>query len=134
MNLTIRIDDSDVRTLINRMPDRLNDAMLGGMNDATALLLREVRVYPPEPADSTYDRTHMLFNSWHREIEGRGLEIRGIVGSNQNIAPYNRWAQDEERQAWMHQGRWTNTAQEVLRRNESAINGMFRARVRAALP
>lgn len=133
MNLSISIDDGDVRTLINRMPDRLNDAMLGGMNDATALLLRELKTYPEQAPESTYDRTHMLFNSWHKEIEGRGLQIRGIVGSNQNIAPYNRWVQDEERQAEVHRGRWLNTAQEVLRRNEAAINGFFRARVRAAL-
>lgn len=134
MNLSIQIDDGDVRALINRMPDRLNDAMEAAMNDATALLLRELKVYPPPPSGSTYVRTGTLRNSWHREIEGRGLEIRGIVGSNENVAPYNRWVQDEERQAPVHRGRWTNTAQEVLRRNEAAINGMFRARVRAALP
>lgn len=134
MNLTIRIDDSDVRALIDRMPDRLNDAMEAAMNDATALLLRELKTYPPPPSGSTYVRTRALSNSWHREIEGRGLEIRGIVGSNENVAPYNRAVQDEERQAEVHRGRWTNTAQEVLRRNESVIQGMFRARVRVALP
>lgn len=133
MNLTIRIDDSEVRDLINRTPAKLNDAMRGGMNDATALLLRELQLYPPAPPNSTYKRTRVLSNSWHREIEESGLQIRGIVGSNQNIAPYNRWVQDEEVQAPFHRGRWTNTAQEVLRRNEQNIRGMFSARVRAAL-
>ena len=133
MNLSIRIDDSEVRDLINRTPAKLDDAMLGGMNDATALVLRELKTYPPPPPNSTYKRTRSLSNSWHKEIEGSGLQIRGIVGSNQNIAPYNRWVQDEDVQAEVHRGRWTNTAQEVLRRNEQNIRGMFNARVRAAL-
>lgn len=133
MNLSIRIDDSEVRDLINRTPDKLDDAMLGGMNDATALLLRELKTYPPPPSNSTYVRRHNLFNSWSRVIEGSGLQIRGTVGSNQNIAPYNRWVQDEERQAEVHRPRWTNTAQEVLRRNEQNIRNMFSARMRAAL-
>jgi len=132
MNLSIRIDDSEVRDLINRAPAKLSDAMLGGMNDATALVLRELKTYPPPPPNSTYKRTRSLSNSWHKEIEGSGLQIRGIVGSNQNIAPYNRWVQDEDVQAEVHRGRW-QTAQDVLQRNEQNIRGMFSARVRAAL-
>ena len=132
MNLSISIYDSEVRDLINRTPAKLDDAMLGGMNDATALLVRELKIYPSPPAGSTYKRTRALFNSWHKEIEGRGLQIRGIVGSNQNIAPYNRVVQDEEMQAAIHRGRW-QTAQDVLQRNEQNIRGMFSARVRAAL-
>jgi len=132
MNLSIRIEDSEVRDLINRTPAKLDDAMLGGMNDATALLLRELKTYPSPPAGSTYKRTRALSNSWHKEIEGRGLQIRGIVGSNQNIAPHNRVVQDEVMQAAIHRGRW-QTAQDVLQRNEQNIRGMFNARVRAAL-
>lgn len=132
MNLTIRIDDDEVRDLINRTPAKLNDAMLAAMNDATALVLRELKTYPPQPAGSTYKRTRALSNSWHREIEGSGLQIRGTVGSNDNIAPYNRFVQDAERQAAVHRGRW-DTAQGVLQRNEQNIRGMFGARVRAAL-
>ena len=132
MNLSISIYDSEVRDLINRTPAKLDDAMLGGMNDATALLVRELKIYPSPPAGSTYKRTRSLSNSWHKEIEGRGLQIRGIVGSNQNIAPYNRVVQDEEMQAAIHRGRW-QTAQDVLQRNEQNIRGMFGARVRAAL-
>jgi hypothetical protein len=132
MNLSIRIDDGDVRDLINRTPAKLDDAMLGGMNDATALLVRELKTYPSPPAGSTYKRTRALSNSWHKEIEGRGLQIRGIVGSNQNIAPHNRVVQDEVMQAQIHRGRW-QTAQDVLQRNETNIRGMFSARVRAAL-
>ena len=132
MNLSIRIEDGEVRDRIDRTPAKLDDAMLGGMNDATALLLRELKTYPSPPAGSTYKRTRALSNSWHKEIEGRGLQIRGIVGSNQNIAPHNRVVQDEVMQAQIHRGRW-QTAQDVLQRNETNIRGMFSARVRAAL-
>lgn len=129
----IQIDSHEVRELLASSPARLNRAMRGGMNDATALLLREERTYPPERSSSTYTRTHILERSWSREISGEGLSMRGIVGSNENIAPYNREVQDAERQAAIHRGTWTNTVQAVTARNETRVNGMFDARFRAEL-
>ncbi len=132
-NVALQINDSEVRRMLADSPAKLERAMRGGINDATALLLRDLQTYPPQRTGSSYVRTGTLRRSWSREIEGQGLALRGIVGSNENMAPYNREVQDSERQAEIHRGRWTNTVQNVVERNESAIQEMFAARFRAEL-
>jgi hypothetical protein len=49
------------------------------------------------------------------------------------MAPYNRIVQDSERQAPIHRELWTNTVQNVVSRNETAIQDMFEARFIAEL-
>lgn len=132
-NITIDINDSEVRQMLTGAPKAMNRAMRGGHNDATALLLRELKTYPPQRSGATYKRTGTLRRSWSRTIEGDGLEMRAIVGSNSNQAPYNRAVQDEERQRPAFRGRWTNTAQGVLRRNQQTIVEMYQARFRQEL-
>lgn len=133
MPLSIDINDSEVRRMLADSPAKLDRAMRGAMNDATALLLRDLQTYPPQRTGSSYVRTGTLRRSWSREIQGDGLAMRGIVGSNANMAPYNRVVQDADRQAPIHRGLWTNTVQNVVSRNESAIQDMFEARFRAEL-
>lgn len=130
-NVALELDDSEVRRMLASSPAKLDRAMRGSMNDATALLLRDLQTYPPQRTGSTYKRTGTLRRSWSREILGDGLAMRGIVGSNENMAPYNRAVQDADRQAPIHRGLWTNTAQGVLSRNQSTIQDMFEARFRA---
>lgn len=131
--IALQINDSEVRRMLASTPSALARAMRGAMNDATALLLRELQTYPTQRTGSTYQRTGTLRRSWSREIDGNGLALRGIVGSNENMAPYNRYVQDADRQAAIHQGRWTNTVQDVVSRNERTIQEMFEARFRAEL-
>lgn len=132
-NVALQIEDSEVRRMVATSPAKMNRAMRAGMNDVTALLLRDLQTYPPERTGQKYVRTRALGNSWSRDIQGDGLALRGIVGSNDNMAPYNRFVQDSERQASIHRGRWTNTVQDVLSRNERTIQDMFEARFRAEL-
>ncbi len=49
--------------------------------------------YPPAPAGSTYIRTRTLGRSWTNRVRDEGSKIVGTVGSNSNMAPYNRWVQ-----------------------------------------
>jgi hypothetical protein len=130
-NVALEIDDSDVRRMLASSPAKLDRAMRGAMNDATALLLRDLQTYPPQRTGSSYVRTGTLRRSWSRDIQGDGLAMRGIVGSNENMAPYNRLVQSEADQATVHRGRWTNTVQNVLSRNQSTIQDMFEARFAA---
>ncbi len=132
-NVALQINDSEVRRMLAQTPAALQRAMRGAMNDATALLLRDLQTYPPQRTGSSYVRTGTLRRSWSRDIQGDGLALRGIVGSNSNMAPYNRAVQDADQQAPIHRGRWTNTVQNVVSRNESAIQDMFEARFRAEL-
>ena len=132
-DIALQINDSEVRRMLAQTPAALQRAMRGAMNDATALLLRDLQTYPPQRTGSSYVRTGTLRRSWSRDIQGDGLAMRGIVGSNSNMAPYNRAVQDADQQAPIHRGRWTNTVQNVVSRNESAIQDMFEARFRAEL-
>lgn len=132
-DISITLDDSEVRALLRNGRAGLNRAFAGGINDATALLLRDLQTYPPQRSGSSYQRTGTLRRSWSREISGVGLAMRAIVGSNENIATYNRLVQDSTRQAPIHRDLWTNTVQAVLMRRERQIQDMFEARIRQEL-
>ena len=127
--ITIDIDSAAVRRMLSGAPKGIDRAMRAASNDATALLLRELKTYPPQRSGSAYVRTGTLRRSWSRRIEGEGLQIRAIVGSNSNMAPYNRAVQDEDEQRPVFRGRWTNTAQNVLRRNQTTIVEMYQSRL-----
>lgn len=132
--LSIRIDTADARHLLRDSQAGLARAIRGALNDATALLLRDLSTYPPQRSGSTYVRTGTLRRSWSRTpVTGSGLALRAEVGSNANIAPYNRDVQDEAKQAGVHRGRWTNTVQGVTRSRTEDIRRMFEARVQAEL-
>jgi hypothetical protein len=52
---------------------------------------RFIAKYPPQTLTTTgYRRTGTLKKSWSSEVHMGGNKIEGIVGSNSNIAPYNR--------------------------------------------
>jgi len=128
--VTIQIDSRETRLMLLRAPARIDRALRAAMEDSTALLLREQQTYPPAPAGSKYKRTNTLRRSWSRRISREGSELVGEVGSNANIAPYNRYVQDQTQQATVHRGRWTNTVQETTRRNQATIQRYFDRRLR----
>jgi len=128
--VNIEIDSRAVRNMIDRAPARVNRALRAAMDDSTILLLREVQTYPPQRPGSTYKRTGTLKRSWLRRVRGDASSVTGEVVSSGNMAPYNRQVQDQTRQARVHRGRWTNTVQEVARRNERTIQRYFDRRLR----
>lgn len=134
MEVTITIDDAAVRAMLRRAPDRINWAMRAAMNDATTLLLTDMRAYPTQRAGSKYVRRNEegLKGSWSRTITGQGLGVVGRVGSNPNKAPYNRRVQDATMQARVHQGRW-QTVQSVTRQRDATIRGFFETRLREGI-
>jgi hypothetical protein len=128
--VTIEIESRQVIGYLQQAPVRINRAMRAAMEDATVLIHRQMQTYPPQRAGSTYKRTNTLRASWFRRISGQGNEIVGEVVSSGNTAPYNRLVQDADRQAAVHRGRWTNTAQEVQRRTAPTIQRYFDRRLR----
>ena len=128
--VTIEIESRQVFGYLQQAPVRINRAMRAAMEDATVLIHRQMQTYPPQRAGSTYKRTNTLRASWFRRISGQGNEIVGEVVSSGNTAPYNRLVQDADRQAAVHRGRWTNTAQEVQRRTTPTIQRYFDRRLR----
>ena len=128
--VTIQIDSRETRLILLRAPQRIDRALRAAMKDSTALLLREQQTYPPQRTGSTYKRTNTLRRSWSRRIRREGSELVGEVGSNENMAPYNRYVQDQTQQALIHRGRWSNTVQETSRRNSATIQRYFDRRLR----
>jgi len=124
--VSITIDDSEVRALLKRTPGNVKKAMRAAMNDSTALLLRDMKTYPPAPANSTYKRTRTLGRSWSRTFN----DERGEVGSNSNMAPYNRLVQDADFQARIHKRTGWQTVQSVAAKRKPQIVKFFQERLR----
>lgn len=132
--ITITIDDSEVRDMLLRTPQALRRATANAMQDSTIYLLRQMKTYPSARAQSSYRRTGTLRRSWSRRITSISpTRISGIVGSNRNMAAYNRYVQDSEMQARIHRGLWTNTVQGVRDRSQSQVSDYFRLRLKQEL-
>jgi hypothetical protein len=133
MNVSLRVDDAAARAQMERYPDKMERALRGAIEDATALLLREAQTYPEQDPGADYVRTGTLMRSWDRSpIQGTGLSLWAIVGSDDRIAPYNRYVMDDAHQARVHQERW-DTIQGIALAATPQIVAMFEARVRAEL-
>lgn len=132
-DVSITINTAEVERRLNATPAQIRIANRQAMEDTMTLLLRDQRTYPSPPANTTYRRTFTLQKSWSREIIESGDSIRGRVGSNPNVAPYNRYVQDEAMQARIHAGRWTNTVQGTVRVRQATIQGFFEERLRRAV-
>jgi len=129
MEVTIRIDDARVRAMLTLAPGRIQIAMNRAMTDATVLLLRRMKEYPPPRPNQQYVRMNTLKRSWSREVVWRGADATGRVGSNSDMAPYNREVQDAEVQGPLFRGRW-QTVQSVARDEQRTIVRMFDERIR----
>ena len=129
MEVTIRIDDARVRAMLALAPGRIQIAMNRAMTDATVLLLRRMKEYPPPRPNQQYKRTNTLKRSWSREVVWQGGDVTGRVGSNSDMAPYNREVQDSEVQGPLFRGRW-QTVQSVVMDEQRTIVRMFDERIR----
>lgn len=85
-----------------KMPDAARSANI--------YLEGQIPPYPPERPAQKYVRTGALGRSYGTEVEAIGnLTIETLTVG----VPYAHWVVDENKQAWMHRGRWW-TAQQVL--------------------
>lgn len=57
---------------------------------------------------SSYRRTGTLARSWSRKVESSRHKIEGIVGSNPNMAPYNKWVQGKTQTSVARSYGWRN--------------------------
>ncbi len=75
---------------------------------------RHIARYPPQRLTKTgYRRTGTLKRSWSFKVSATGNKLFAEVGSNSNIAPYNKFVQGEQGQrVFMFQGvGWKNIDQ-----------------------
>lgn len=132
--ISITFDFDEARKLLNRLPGQLDEALEGFLNDASALLLRELTTYPVQRPNTPYVRTNTLARSWSRRFEGSGDERRAVIGSNANMAPYNRYVQDRTRQPAYFAANWRDhSAQAIAENQERAVQEMWQRRIESAL-
>lgn len=97
------------------------------MKDATALLRKEARVYPPKLPNQKYVRTFRLRRGWKvTRAEAEGGEIANVD------VPYNIYVQGAKTQATIHRGRWS-TDESLATVNQNKIVEIFNKAVDKAL-
>lgn len=124
MNIQIEGLDNLIEKF-RRWPDKFRRSARATMEASLLVIHESVPPYPPPPAGSTYDRTGTLGRRLGAgggspdiyEVREAGNYFEGSFGTNLEYAP---WVIDEDRQAWMHRGRWW-TLQGVGRRAKDRI-------------
>ena len=100
--------------------DKATTELEKGLSRILLHLGRELGDYPPPPSGSTYRRTDTLGRLWtvaRPQFRVAGTTWEGRLG---NATPYGPYVQDDERQAWMHTGRW-RTVGDVVRDQQDVI-------------
>ena len=132
MEITIVVNLGRTATLDARLSAAIHRALYAGTEDATILLLREMKVYPAKRRGSAYVRTKILEKSWHRKVKRTATGATGEVVSSGQTAPYNVYVQKEGMQAAVHRGRWPSEVS-VATRLQPQIVRMYETRVAQAV-
>lgn len=132
--MTIKIEGlAPLNAKLNQIA-RLEDHLDGPARQAGQLLSDQMKVYPPPPPASTYDRTGRLRGSWGYDLTPSGAGV--VVSSTGAYGPsgrrYERYVQGPADQAAIHQGRWQTTRQ-VLEKQRAAVIRLYRAKVKEIL-
>lgn len=96
------------------------------MVDVTAEGQRFIAKYPAQTLRKTgYRRTGTLKRSWSTKVTTTSTAIKGVIGSNDNIAPYNKFVQGRPQSKLFRTTAWRNIDQLQLKaqnelRNRSA--------------
>jgi hypothetical protein len=160
--IEIIIQDADLRFSLIRWPLAINNALRLATEDTTLYWQRLMKTYPPAPPprmgtafnpvrfttragrsvefmarrSEGYTRTGTLGRSWtspdSRRVEVGSDFAWGRTSSSGDIAPYNRYVQDAELQARVHQGRW-ETIQAVMQRTTATVQRFYSSRLAAAV-
>ncbi len=91
----------DTRRLQIQVQDLMRDTVANGN--------RFIARYPAQKLRKTkYRRTNTLKRSWSFRVRQGGRDITGEVGSNSNIAPYNKYVQGRRPVRIFRQAGWKN--------------------------
>lgn len=127
ITLSIAITGADALTdRLRRAPDIADDALRAELEPFAGDLADLLADYPPEPTNSTYQRTGRLGRGWkvagqQAKADGSGgnLEIRLFNGA----VDYDTWVQHAPDQAAVHQGRWM-TDREIADLGRDSLPGV----------
>lgn len=83
-----------------------------------------MKEYPPPPPASSYRRTGLLGRAWASRTLRRAAALTTEVANPTRYAPL---VQSRERQARVHQGRWTTDEQALDMHARDIVDGVSRA-------
>lgn len=91
---------------------------------------RWIATYPPQTLTKTgYVRTGTLKRSWSHTVQRRPGQIVGVVGSNPNIAPYNRPVQGSPQAKLFQTAGWRGV-DDLAQQMQNDLDRRVRASVR----
>lgn len=106
-----------LQAALEQMPEAIGSETEQAIDRALMLAQGKLAVYPPAIPFSRYRRTGLLGQLWagathriRRVTMGSRLFVEGSI---QNARPGIERVQNEDDQAWVHQGRW-RTVQQIL--------------------
>jgi len=104
------------------------EVMVDGLTAIGIDYSTKMKVYPPVPPGSTYERTMQLRNKWTFEVASDGSEL--VAG---NATPYAPYVQDRELQNKSHQRNGWSTAQGMLQLHLDRYKKIFFDFIKGAL-
>lgn len=119
--IAIQVIDDDPGKTLDAVKIALEVLWREPTEEALEHLREKLRIYPPPPPASTYQRTMRLKNSWRSVV----VMVGGVLGrvTSQGV-PYNIYVQDRRSQATIHQGRW-QTVQDVEESEAGEVAEIF---------
>lgn len=111
-DLVVTIEVRGVKEAASRLNLDPVGIVLPALHRGAFRIERDMKLYPPPPADSTYVRTFVLRKQWTTApIAGSSKGYAGYkVGT---ITPYAPWVRSHIFQAAVHRGRWPTDKQVV---------------------
>jgi hypothetical protein len=110
--------------------EKIQDVLEPPMQRAVLRVQAKMAKYPPARPKSSYVRTGTLGRRWTTKAERTAAGVIGKVGNNTIYGPL---VQSKQFQAKVHQGRWTNTDEQVLAEELPVITADFNRAVDDAL-
>jgi len=110
--------------------EKIQDVLEPPMQRAVLRVQARMAKYPPPPAKSRYVRTGTLGRRWTTRVD---RTVAGVIGKVGNNTIYGPFVQSKQFQAKVHQGRWTNTDEQVLSEELPTITADFNRAVDEAL-
>jgi hypothetical protein len=127
MSFSVRIEGID--DLLKRL-DAAGDTKVlkDGMKSIGVSIATRMKIYPPQPASSSYARTGNLMKRWTSKVEGDGSAV--TIGNN---APYAKFVQSAEQQTWFHARTGWSTLEGTVNDRKEQIVAILRAFIQNAL-
>lgn len=129
---TIRfdIDERAIAKVIRKLDrlGKLEQHLTKPMEEATQVVYKVIRPYPPEPPASTYRRTNTLGRRWQRSQ--RGIP-NGFEGRVFNDTDYAMWVQGEDMQTPVHKRTGWKTTEQVAEETRAQVEHILDKAVEA---